>query len=99
MTPETEFTTHYFWSNSRDFRVDDAELHAQLESGLRFAFEQQDKPMIVAQRESMEDAEFWSLNPVVLEGDAGAVRARRVLRRLIHEEQTAAKATTTPVEA
>jgi len=27
--------------------------------------------MIVAQRHAMEDAEFWSLNPVVLEGDAG----------------------------
>jgi hypothetical protein len=39
------------------------------------------------------------LNPVVLEGDAGAVRARRVLRRLIHAEQTATKPTTTPVEA
>ena len=89
MTPETEVTTHYFWSNSRDFRIDDAELHAQLDEGLRFAFEHQDKPMIVAQREAMEGAEFWSLNPLVLEGDAGAIRARRILRRMIHEEQTA----------
>jgi phenylpropionate dioxygenase-like ring-hydroxylating dioxygenase large terminal subunit len=99
MTPETEVTTHYFWSNSRDFRIDDAELHAQLDAGLRYAFEQQDKPMIVAQREAMEDAEFWSLNPIVLEGDAGAVRARRILRRMIHEEQTAGKPATTTVEA
>lgn len=98
MTPETEVTTHYFWSNSRDFRIDDAELHAQLDEGLRFAFEHQDKPMIVAQREAMEGAEFWSLNPLVLEGDAGAIRARRILRRLIHEEQTAGTPTAT-VEA
>jgi vanillate O-demethylase monooxygenase subunit len=96
MTPETEFTTHYFWSNARDFRRDDAELHAQLDAGLRFAFEHQDKPMIVAQREAMEDAEFWSMNPIVLEGDAGAVRARRILRRLIHEEQAAAKTPAPP---
>jgi hypothetical protein len=26
------------------------------------------------------------MNPVILEGDAGAVRARRIMRRLIHEE-------------
>jgi hypothetical protein len=31
------------------------------------------------------------LNPLVLEGDAGAVRARRILRRLINEEHTAGK--------
>jgi len=37
-----------------------------------FAFEHQDKPMIVAQREAMEDAEFWSMNPIVLEGDGRA---------------------------
>jgi phenylpropionate dioxygenase-like ring-hydroxylating dioxygenase large terminal subunit len=94
MTPETEASTHYFWSVSRDFRLDDADLHAQLDSGLRFAFEHQDKPMLIAQRDAIEDAEFWSLNPIVLEGDAGAVRARRILRRLIREEQAAAKATT-----
>jgi phenylpropionate dioxygenase-like ring-hydroxylating dioxygenase large terminal subunit len=99
MTPETEVTTHYFWSNSRDFRIDDAELHAQLDAGLRFAFEHQDKPMIVAQREAMEDAEFWSLNPIVLEGDAGAIRARRILRRMIHEEQTAGQPAAAVVEA
>jgi phenylpropionate dioxygenase-like ring-hydroxylating dioxygenase large terminal subunit len=99
MTPETEVTTHYFWSNSRDFRIDDAELHAQLEAGLRFAFEHQDKPMIVAQREAMEGAEFWSLNPIVLEGDAGAIRARRILRRMIHEEQTAGTPAASVVEA
>jgi hypothetical protein len=88
MTPETENTTHYFWSNGRDFRRDDAELHAQLDSGLRFAFEHQDKPMILAQHEALEGADFWDLRPLILEGDAGAVRARRIMKRLIHAEQT-----------
>jgi vanillate O-demethylase monooxygenase subunit len=36
----------------------------------------------------MGDAEFWSLKPVLLAGDAGAIRARRVLDKLIATEQS-----------
>jgi len=43
MTPETEDSTHYFWSDSRDFRRDDTALHAQLDEGLKYAFEYQDQ--------------------------------------------------------
>lgn len=87
MTPETEHTTHYFWSNARDFRRDDDALHAQLGEGLRFAFEQQDKPMIEAVEKVMDGSDFWEMRPVILDCDAGAVRARRVLRKLIRDEQ------------
>jgi vanillate O-demethylase monooxygenase subunit len=90
MTPETETSTHYFWANGRDFRRNDAELHAQLEAGLRYAFEQQDKPMIEAQQAAMDGEEFWSLKPLLLSIDAGSVRARRVLKQLIQDEQQAA---------
>ena len=86
MTPETDETTHYFWSNSRDFRRDDEALHEQLDVGLRYAFEHQDKPMILAQKKAMEGEDFWELKPLILEGDAGAIRARRILRKLIREE-------------
>ncbi|MBL4801624.1 MAG: aromatic ring-hydroxylating dioxygenase subunit alpha [Emcibacter sp.] len=86
MTPETEETTHYFWANARDFRRDDEELHAQLEDGLRFAFEHQDKPMIIAQKEAMDGEGFWDLEPLILACDAGAIRARRILRKLIKDE-------------
>ncbi len=87
MTPETDTTTHYFWSSSRDFRRDDAALHAALDQGLRYAFEHQDKPMIVAQNDAMDGEDFWDLEPVILAGDAGAVRARRILKKMIHDEQ------------
>lgn len=90
MTPETEDTTHYFWSNSRDFRRDDAALHEALQEGLQMAFEHQDKPMILAQREAVNGEDFWDLKPVILPGDAGAIRARRILRKLIREEQETA---------
>ena len=90
MTPETETTTHYFWATSRDFRRDDAELHQALDDGLRFAFEHQDKPMIEAVESSMDGEDFWELRPVILACDAGAIRARRVLRKMIADEQAAA---------
>lgn len=90
MTPETESTTHYFWANARDFRRDDAALHQALGDGLRYAFEQQDKPMIEAVQNNMEGEDFWKLRPVILACDAGAVRARRVLRKLIADEQAGA---------
>jgi vanillate O-demethylase monooxygenase subunit len=87
MTPETDDSTHYFWSNARDFRRDDQQLHAALDQGFQLAFEHQDKPMIMAQHDAIGGEDFWEMHPVILEGDAGAVRARRILRKLIKEEQ------------
>lgn len=87
MTPETESTTHYFWANARDFRRDDMELHQALGDGLRFVFEQQDKPMIEAVQDAMGGEDFWKLRPVILACDAGAIRARRVLRKMISDEK------------
>jgi vanillate O-demethylase monooxygenase subunit len=37
----------------------------------------------------MGDADFWSLKPVLLAGDGGAIRARRVLDKLIEQEASA----------
>ena len=53
------------------------------------AFTQQDKPMLEAQQRSIGAAEFWSLKPVLLPGDAGAVRVRRKLQALMAQEQAA----------
>lgn len=89
MTPETETTTHYFWANSRDFRRDDADLHNALDEGLRYAFEHQDKPMIEAVGANMDGEDFWDLQPIILAADAGAIRARRLLRKMISDEKAA----------
>jgi hypothetical protein len=87
MTPETVDSTHYCWSNSRDFRRDDAQLHEQIDQGLKHAFEHQDKPIIIAQQEAMNGEDFWDLKPLIFAGDAGAIRARRILRKLILAER------------
>lgn len=37
----------------------------------------EDLPMLQMQQEAMGYADFWDLKPVLLPGDAAAVRARR----------------------
>jgi len=45
--------------------------------------------MLEAQQRRIGTAEFWSLKPVLLAGDAGAVRVRRKLQALVAKEQGA----------
>ena len=87
MTPESERSTHYFWASTRGFRVDEPGLSEMLTAGVEMAFSSEDKPMIEAQQAMMGDSDFWSLNPVLLHGDAAAVMARRTLAALIEAER------------
>lgn len=89
MTPESEQTTHYFFANTRSFRKDDAAFNQHIEKLIVDIFANEDKPMVESQQLQMGNAEFWSLKPLLLAGDAGAVRARRVLDLLIEKEQGA----------
>lgn len=87
MTPESEHSTHYFWATARNYRTDGQALTDAIQVGFVHAFETEDKPTIAAQHAMMEQQEFWSLKPVLSAGDAGGVRARRVLQRLIERER------------
>lgn len=87
MTPETETSTHYFFANTRDFLTDDGEFNAMLDKVISNVFATEDKPMVEDQQQLMGQADFWTLKPVLLAGDAGAVRARRALQALIQAEQ------------
>lgn len=87
MTPESESTTHYFFANTRSFLQDDGEFNSFIDQILIGVFANEDKPMVEAQQQLMGSADFWSLKPLLLPGDAGAIRARRILDRLIAQEQ------------
>lgn len=87
MTPETETTTHYFFANTRDFLTDDGDFNAMLDGILTSVFSTEDKPMVEGQQRLIGTEEFWSLKPVLLSGDAGAVRVRRALQEMIKTEQ------------
>lgn len=57
---------------------------------LRAPFEQEDKPIVEAVARRMAGASLFDLKPVLLAGDAAAVRARRTLDALIAAETAAA---------
>jgi len=86
LTPETETCTHYFWMVGRNRLPNDFELGQAIHEGIARAFTTEDEPMISRISENMNGAEFWSLKPVILPGDAAALRARRVLADLISAE-------------
>ena len=86
MTPETDTTTHYFYANTRSFLSDDGDFNKVVDEITVGIFAGEDKPLVEAQQQGIGTADLWSLKPVLLVGDAGAVRARRVLERLIKQE-------------
>jgi Vanillate O-demethylase oxygenase C-terminal domain len=84
---------------SRTYRADDDHLTKAISEGFQATFEFEDKPIIAAQHDLMGGADFWSLKPVLLEGDIAGVRARRILARLIAGEQSARTAGVAEVPA
>ena len=84
MTPETETTCHYLWGNGRDFMIEDAKL-TQATHQMILATFHEDKGMIEGQQRIV------NLDPaapqVDVMGDAGGLQSRRILERLIAEEQ------------
>jgi vanillate O-demethylase monooxygenase subunit len=87
-TPETPDTTHYFWATGRDFAVGNAEFSEAMRGALEHAFVHEDMPLIRGSHRLMAGQDFWSLKPLVLQGDGGGIRARRMLQRMIEREQT-----------
>lgn len=84
-TPEHEGRTHYFYAIAfpRALGPLADELAAQNVAALRAPFEHEDKPIIEAVARRMAGADLFDLEPVMLAGDAAAVRARRLLRARI----------------
>ena len=87
-TPETETTTHYWFSACYPKAMGPfgAELAERTVAGVEVPFTHEDLPMLERQQRSMGTSDLWSLKPVLLKGDASAVRARRVLEKMIREE-------------
>jgi phenylpropionate dioxygenase-like ring-hydroxylating dioxygenase large terminal subunit len=91
LTPETDQTTHYFFTAVRFgiFSKGD-ELNRQIQEKVaatrRFAFEDQDAPVIEAQQRII-DASETSVDPLILAIDVGPVRYKQVLKKLIAAEQ------------
>lgn len=90
LTPETERTTHYFFAFGLPNEMGEAArgLVRYAVEGLMKPFECEDLPMLEAQQNNLGDNDFWAMQPALLPIDAGAIRARRVMERLIAAERS-----------
>ena len=88
-TPESAGRTHYFYSIAFPRAMGPVAdvLAAQNVVALRAPFELEDKPMVEAVGRRMGGNDLLALKPVLLPGDAAAVRARRVLQAMVEKEQ------------
>lgn len=87
LTPESEDTTHYFWTAGRALAKDNDALSGEIQAGIQNAFESQDEPMIRAVRSRMKSNDLLAHRPAALPIDEASIRARRILQRLIAEQQ------------
>jgi vanillate O-demethylase monooxygenase subunit len=91
LTPQSERSTLYHFTAVRfgvmttDEKVN-RDLQERIAKMRRFAFAEQDAPMIEAQQRMIENA-TTSLNPVILAVDMGPVRYKRVLNKLLEAER------------
>ena len=91
LTPETDRTTHYFFTAVRyNVKTTDEKLNLEIQDKIgkmrRFAFEEQDAPVIEAQQRII-DASDKEVDPLTLAIDVGPVRYKHVLKKLIAAEQ------------
>ncbi len=91
LTPETDRTTHYFFTAVRyNVQTTDEKLNLEIQDKIakmrRFAFEEQDAPVIEAQQRIIDGSQT-PVDPVILAVDVGPVRYKQVLQKLIAAEQ------------
>lgn len=84
LTPETEVSTHYFWSHNRNFRLEDAELTDRIIDAHRRTFDE-DKAMLELQQREVKDSAL-SVPQIALGVDDAPLRARRVLSALLRQQ-------------
>jgi len=89
MTPEGTAHTHYFYCNSRNYMMDDADFNQLFATGLRAAFEHEDKPMIEAQQRRVGAVDLLEQNPALLQIDSASVRVRRIFSQMVKAESAA----------
>ena len=92
LTPETEHTTHYFASVSRDTNIDDKKEDELMVARVVKAFVEEDEPMVVACGQLMEgETDLLALKPVILSTDTAGVQTRRILARMIAAEASSSQ--------
>jgi phenylpropionate dioxygenase-like ring-hydroxylating dioxygenase large terminal subunit len=91
MTPETSESTHYFWAAVRDYAITDPEAGALIFDQVAHAFTE-DKQILEAQQTVIgRRGDSWDVS---IPADAGSVKSRRLLTKLIDMEMADTAKTT-----
>ena len=83
VTPETEHTTHYFWSAAHNFKVDQPVVTAAFFQEIQRTFEE-DKTVVEAQYTRMR--QMGNARMVDIRSDLGGVQARRLVAQRLAAE-------------
>jgi vanillate O-demethylase monooxygenase subunit len=83
ITPETENTTHYFWAQAHDFRINEPWITDLLYDNVHTAF-MEDLAIIKAQHENIVTRP--EAPRVDINHDGGGIQARRIIERLVAGE-------------
>ena len=91
LTPESETSTHYFftavrWNVVTTDEIVNQELQARIAKLRRHAFEVEDAPVVEAQQRNIAMANR-SLEPMILPIDVGPARYKRILSRMLDVER------------
>jgi len=84
MTPETERTTHFFWSYLNNFEGEDSTISLSLLDSLIEGF-MEDKEIIERQQKTLEEDPKFQMLAIL--ADAPLAHFRRILDRLLNAEQ------------
>jgi len=85
-TPASHNRTHYFFCITRDSDIDNKELDAFIGNAQKSVIEREDGPMLEDIDRNMGGEELMSKKPLILPTDAGGMRVRRVMKRLLDKE-------------
>jgi phenylpropionate dioxygenase-like ring-hydroxylating dioxygenase large terminal subunit len=91
LTPKDDNTSYYFWGVSRSHDFEDPAVDKMWEQAIDIAFKGQDQPMVEGVQVMMGDADFEDLDPLLLTTDASPIRCRRLLAKLIADQQNGVK--------
>jgi vanillate O-demethylase monooxygenase subunit len=84
LTPETPTSTLHFWAFARDFKLDDPETTRYLASAIDITFNE-DKALIAAQQRNVDERPGQRM--LDNNADSGVVMARRIVERLLREQE------------
>lgn len=85
-TPETEHSTHYFWSVSRCFAQDDPEISAAIKKGIQAAFDEDCE--VIAAQQKMIDTDPLDTPLAFLQADKAVAAMRRIIARQLSGEES-----------